>query len=183
MGRFQGLTVLVTGATGGIGRRVAERLAAEGARLVLSDIEIGPLEDLANSLGTDSATLAGDIADEEVSESLVRLAVRAFRKARHCFEQCRGCPEFPEASQRTVRRGAPDHRNRSARGILRPEAPDPGNGEASTRQTAREARSSTSHRSQALPGRRGSRSIRPPSTGSLGSRARQRPNMHRKESA
>ena len=39
MGRFQGLTVLVTGATGGFGRRAAERFADEGARLVLSDLK------------------------------------------------------------------------------------------------------------------------------------------------
>ena len=47
MGRFQDLTVLVTGATGGFGRRTAERFAADGARLVLSDLQDGPLEDLA----------------------------------------------------------------------------------------------------------------------------------------
>ena len=62
MGRFQDLTVIVTGATGGFGHRAAERLAAEGARLVLSDLESGPLEELASSLGAESATLAGDIA-------------------------------------------------------------------------------------------------------------------------
>jgi NAD(P)-dependent dehydrogenase (short-subunit alcohol dehydrogenase family) len=76
--RFQGLTVLVTGAAGGFGRRAAERFAAEGARLVLSDLESGPLEELAASLGVESATLAGDIADESLSESLVALAVDRF---------------------------------------------------------------------------------------------------------
>lgn len=35
--RFQGKAVLITGAAQGIGRRVAERAAAEGARLVLVD--------------------------------------------------------------------------------------------------------------------------------------------------
>ena len=78
MSRFQDLTVLVTGATGGFGRRAAERFAAEGARLVLSDLESGPLEELAASLGAESAALAGDIADETLSESLVNLAVRRF---------------------------------------------------------------------------------------------------------
>ena len=78
MGRFQDLTVIVTGATGGFGHRAAERLAAEGARLVLSDLESGPLEELASSLGAESATLAGDIADESLSESLVKLAVSRF---------------------------------------------------------------------------------------------------------
>ncbi len=78
MSRFQGLTVLVTGATGGFGRRSAERFAAEGARLVLSDLDIGQLEELANSLGVETATLAGDISDESLSESLVKLGVERF---------------------------------------------------------------------------------------------------------
>jgi NAD(P)-dependent dehydrogenase (short-subunit alcohol dehydrogenase family) len=78
MGRFQDLTVIITGATGGFGRRSAERFASEGARLVLSDLDSGPLEELSASLGADSATLAGDIADEVLSEALVGLAVDRF---------------------------------------------------------------------------------------------------------
>src|SRR5262245_31923789 len=78
MGRFQGLTVLITGAAGGFGRRAAERFSAEGARLVLSDLESHPLEEMAVSLGTEHATLAGNVADENLSESLVKLAVERF---------------------------------------------------------------------------------------------------------
>ena len=80
MGRFQGLTIIVTGAAGGFGRRAAERFAAEGARLVLSDLEVGPLEEVADSLGTESVVLAGDIANESHSEALVKLAVTRFGK-------------------------------------------------------------------------------------------------------
>ena len=78
MGRFEGLTVLVTGAGGGFGRRLSQRLAAEGARLVLSDIAQGPLDALADELGTEVATLAGDVSDEKLSEELVALAVSRF---------------------------------------------------------------------------------------------------------
>lgn len=78
MSRFEGLTVLVTGATGGFGRRAAERFAEEGARLVLSDREAGPLEELAAALDAETAALAGDITDEKVSEQLVALAVSRF---------------------------------------------------------------------------------------------------------
>jgi NAD(P)-dependent dehydrogenase (short-subunit alcohol dehydrogenase family) len=78
MGRFQGLTVLITGAAGGFGRRAAERFAAEGARLVLSDIDSRPLEEMAAWLGAENATLAGNVADEHLSESLVQLAVERF---------------------------------------------------------------------------------------------------------
>jgi len=78
MGRFQDLTVLVSGAAGGFGSRAAERFAAEGARLVLSDLAAAPLDALAASLGAETATLAGDITDEGVSEALVALAVSRF---------------------------------------------------------------------------------------------------------
>jgi NAD(P)-dependent dehydrogenase (short-subunit alcohol dehydrogenase family) len=76
--RFEGLAVLVSGATGGFGRRACERFAGEGARLVLSDLEAGPVEELAASLRTETAVLAGDIADEALSRDLVQLAVKSF---------------------------------------------------------------------------------------------------------
>ena len=78
--RFQGLTVLITGASGSFGQRAAERFAAEGAQLVLSDLDVGPLEGLASSLDTECATLTGDIADETLSKSLVDLALTRFGK-------------------------------------------------------------------------------------------------------
>lgn len=78
MGRFDGLTVLVTGATGGFGSRAAERFAAEGAKLVLSDLKPEPLEALAASLDAETAVLAGDIAQESLSEELAALAVERF---------------------------------------------------------------------------------------------------------
>lgn len=78
MKRFDGKVVLVTGAAGGFGRRAAERFAGEGARLVLSDLHAGPLEDTAAALGAEAALLAGDVADEWLSERLVGLAVERF---------------------------------------------------------------------------------------------------------
>lgn len=78
MGRFDGLSILLTGATGGFGRRTAERLAADGARLILSDLDAEALETLAANLPTETALLAGDIADENLSEALVDLAVSRF---------------------------------------------------------------------------------------------------------
>ena len=76
MGRFQDLTILVTGATGGFGRSAAQRFVSEGARLVLSDLVAEPLKDLADTLETETATLTGDIADERLSEALVNLLWR-----------------------------------------------------------------------------------------------------------
>lgn len=78
MRRFEGLIALITGATGGFGRRTAERLAEEGARLVLSDMNTETLEEFAATLGAETATLAGDVADETLSENLVKLAIDRF---------------------------------------------------------------------------------------------------------
>jgi len=76
--RFAGLTAIVTGATGGFGRRTAERLAQEGARLVLSDMNEAALKEFAASLPTETAIRAGDISDESLSEALVELALERF---------------------------------------------------------------------------------------------------------
>ena len=78
MGRFGGATVLITGAAGGLGRGAAKGFAAEGARLILSDMDHAALENLAATLDKETAILAGDIADEAVSEALVTLAVEKF---------------------------------------------------------------------------------------------------------
>jgi NAD(P)-dependent dehydrogenase (short-subunit alcohol dehydrogenase family) len=80
MGRFEGLTVLLTGAAGGFGHRIAERLAADGANLVLSDMRQADLDNLAGSLDAEVETLAGDVSQESLSESLVKLAVKRFGK-------------------------------------------------------------------------------------------------------
>jgi NAD(P)-dependent dehydrogenase (short-subunit alcohol dehydrogenase family) len=78
MARFGGLSVIVTGATGGFGRGLAERLSAEGAQLVLSDLDEAALSELAASLPGEAAMLAGDIAQEELSEALTTLAIERF---------------------------------------------------------------------------------------------------------
>jgi NAD(P)-dependent dehydrogenase (short-subunit alcohol dehydrogenase family) len=78
MARFDGMTVLISGATGGFGSASARRFAAEGAKLVLSDFDKYRLEEFAGRLNADTATLAGDIADEATSQKLVELAVERF---------------------------------------------------------------------------------------------------------
>lgn len=78
MRRFEGLTVLITGAAGGFGGRAAERFAAEGARLVLSDLDAERLDERAATLDVETATLAGDVSDEAHSQALVTLAVQRF---------------------------------------------------------------------------------------------------------
>ena len=62
-GRLEGRTALVTGAGSGIGRRVATRFAAEGARVVFTDRDL----DAARQAAADcpgALAVAMDIADE-----------------------------------------------------------------------------------------------------------------------
>jgi short-subunit dehydrogenase len=58
-------TVLLTGATGGLGRAIASAVAARGARLILSSRKAEELVKLARSLpGDGHTTLVSDLADE-----------------------------------------------------------------------------------------------------------------------
>ncbi len=70
----------VTGAGSGIGRAIAHRLAAEGACVVVADIDAASAEAVANELGgTDTAIgLTADVTDEEQVAEAIRKAVLSF---------------------------------------------------------------------------------------------------------
>ena len=77
--QFEGLTVLLTGATGGFGEAAARRFYDEGANLVLSDLPEGPLNVLASRFdSTRVASLAGSVGEEKLAADLVQLALDSF---------------------------------------------------------------------------------------------------------
>ena len=81
MNRFRDRVALVTGAASGIGRATAERLAAEGARLVLGDVQASALEALARELegrGSRVRALPLDVTDPEACRKAVDTALAEF---------------------------------------------------------------------------------------------------------
>ncbi len=74
MFNLNGMTALVTGATGGLGGAIAKALHAQGARLALSGTRQQALEDLAAELGGNSLILPCNLADKEAVEALVPAA-------------------------------------------------------------------------------------------------------------
>ncbi len=81
MGRLEGKVALVTGSGRGIGRAIALKLAAEGADLVINDLDEGPAaETLAvlEGLGARARTVVGDVAHPDFAGLMTGEAVTAF---------------------------------------------------------------------------------------------------------
>lgn len=76
--RLEGKTALVTGAASGIGLGIARRFAAEGARLVLGDIDDAGLAALAAELGAVCVTAHCDVTVEDDQQALAQLASDRF---------------------------------------------------------------------------------------------------------
>ncbi len=62
--RHAGRAAIVTGAASGIGRAIATRLAAEGARLALWDVDAAALARTAEALGGEAVAVTVDVGDE-----------------------------------------------------------------------------------------------------------------------
>jgi len=75
-GRFEGRTAVVTGAASGIGRDVARRLSAEGARVSMWDLNAGALGAAAAEAGA-SDSQAVDIAAEEAVDAAMQRSIDA----------------------------------------------------------------------------------------------------------
>jgi len=82
--RFEGRTVIVTGAQRGIGYDIAGAFAAEGANVVLADVNADGVkaaaETLAKETGARTLALAADVTKYPDCERLIEETIKAFEK-------------------------------------------------------------------------------------------------------
>lgn len=76
----QGRIALVTGAASGIGKAIATRLAAEGACVVIADLDLDKARAAAAELGNEDVAIgvAADVADADAVQAAIDEAVLAF---------------------------------------------------------------------------------------------------------
>ncbi|MCV6577476.1 MAG: SDR family oxidoreductase [Cohaesibacter sp.] len=79
-GELQGKIALVTGAAGGIGQAVVEKLAAKGAMVALADMSADLAENLAQDIhekGGQAVALPGNLTDKAYCDGLVAATLKA----------------------------------------------------------------------------------------------------------
>lgn len=75
-----GKSIIVTGGGGGIGEEIVRDLAAEGARVVVADIDLAAAERVANAVrkdGGEAIAVKVDVVDRGSVQALIQAAVRA----------------------------------------------------------------------------------------------------------
>jgi 3-oxoacyl-[acyl-carrier protein] reductase len=80
MGVLDGKSAIVTGSARGIGRATAELLSAQGAQVLINDLDGDVAEQAAGEISGDTAVFAGDLTKPGAADELVAKAVDAFGK-------------------------------------------------------------------------------------------------------
>jgi len=81
MGRVQDRVVIVTGGAGGIGAAACRAIAAEGAKLVVADLDAsaaGAVADAIVAAGGTATSISVDVTDRTQVQAMVRKAVDAY---------------------------------------------------------------------------------------------------------
>ncbi|MEA2199796.1 MAG: 3-oxoacyl-[acyl-carrier protein] reductase [Solirubrobacteraceae bacterium] len=80
MGVLDGKAAIVTGSARGIGRATAELLVAQGAQVLINDLDGDIAEQAAGEIAGETAVFAGDLTKPGVPDQLVQKAVDSFGK-------------------------------------------------------------------------------------------------------
>jgi 3-oxoacyl-[acyl-carrier protein] reductase len=78
MAQLQGKVAIVTGAAGGFGEGIARLFIAEGARVLIADLDSGKAADLAKSLGSSAKAVACDVSRRDDVDAAVQACVESF---------------------------------------------------------------------------------------------------------
>lgn len=76
--RLKGKTAIVTGGASGFGAGIAQTFIAEGARVMIADINGEAAQDMATSLGDQASAQQVDVADRASVEAMADAATAAF---------------------------------------------------------------------------------------------------------
>jgi len=83
MKKLKGKSAIITGATSGMGKGIAELFAKEGASVIISGRDKKRGNEIANKIiasGGNAVFVAGDIADIKTNQRLVDTAIKHFKK-------------------------------------------------------------------------------------------------------
>ena len=78
MGRLEGKTVIITGGASGVGEAASRLFAAEGAKLVIADIQGELASTLAKEIGGDCIAQEVDVSRDDDVENVVNTALESF---------------------------------------------------------------------------------------------------------
>ena len=78
MGLLDGKAAIVTGSARGIGRATAELMAAEGAKVLINDLDGDVAEQTASEIDAETAVFGGDLTKEGACDEMVAAANEAF---------------------------------------------------------------------------------------------------------
>jgi len=85
MGLLDGKAAIVTGSARGIGRATAELFVAEGAKVLINDLDPDIAQQTASEIDGETAVFAGDLTKEGAADELVKAATDAFGSVDVCI--------------------------------------------------------------------------------------------------